>query len=67
MPKNVVRALQLGQNYAEPFSKVTILFSDIVSYTNLSSEMTPSQLVDLLNRWARRGGTYILLYQNGGG
>lgn len=50
MPKNVVRALQLGQNYAEPFSKVTILFSDIVSYTNLSSEMTPSQLVDLLNR-----------------
>ncbi|GIL49893.1 hypothetical protein Vafri_6202 [Volvox africanus] len=49
LPEKVIRRLTSGRTYAQPFSSVTILFSDIVSYTNLSSELSPHEVVDLLN------------------
>jgi len=49
LPKSVIRKLRTRRMYAEPFNQVTILFSDIVSYTNMSSSMKPDEIVSLLN------------------
>jgi len=37
------------QSIAEEFTEVTVLFADIVDFTHLSSTMTASQLVEVLN------------------
>lgn len=50
LPKHVVATLQAGRHYAEQYSQVTVLFADIISYTSMSSEMTPDELVGLLSR-----------------
>lgn len=50
LPSKVVRCLGLGKTYAEPFQGCSILFSDIVSYTNLSSELAPNELVEMLDQ-----------------
>jgi class 3 adenylate cyclase len=34
----------------EQHSEVTIFFSDIVGFTNLSASLTPAQVMDMLNR-----------------
>ncbi|PNH12995.1 Soluble guanylate cyclase 88E [Tetrabaena socialis] len=51
LPPKVIRRLQRGENtVVEEFREpVTILFSDIVSYTNLASQLSPLQVVRLLN------------------
>ena len=49
LPDRVVDVLALGRKYGEPFKMVTVLFSDIVSYTNLSSELHPDELVEMLD------------------
>ncbi|PNH09964.1 Atrial natriuretic peptide receptor 2, partial [Tetrabaena socialis] len=45
----VIAALRRGEDYAEAFENVTILFSDIVSYTSLASTIEPIMVVRLLN------------------
>ncbi|GFR46778.1 hypothetical protein Agub_g8407 [Astrephomene gubernaculifera] len=51
LPRRVVKQLQSGAcNVVESFQDpVTILFSDCVSYTTIASQLTPLQVVELLN------------------
>ena len=50
LPKTVVERMRQGETaIADRFTDVTILFSDLVGFTNLASQMPPSQVVELLN------------------
>ncbi|KAG2432659.1 hypothetical protein HYH02_006647 [Chlamydomonas schloesseri] len=49
VPKQAVRYLACGRKYARSFNNVTVLFSDIVRYTELSSGLTALQVVELLD------------------
>ncbi|NET74129.1 MAG: response regulator [Sphaerospermopsis sp. SIO1G2] len=49
-PDEIAERLKMGeQTIADDFESVTVLFSDIVSFTQLSSEIPPIELVRLLN------------------
>ena len=48
--RTVAEDLKMGKNIeAEIFDRVTIYFSDIVGFTTICSEITPIQVVQLLN------------------
>lgn len=50
LPEPIAEQLKRGQvNIAERFSEVTILFADLVGFTELSSRKNPEELVKLLN------------------
>lgn len=50
LPQSVAeRLLQEHRTVADNFSEVTVLFADIVDFTQISSHMPPSHIVDLLN------------------
>ena len=53
----VAEKLKLGQTVdAESFDAVTIYFSDIVKFTNLSAESTPLQV------WNREAYTLLMVW-----
>lgn len=51
LPRSVAEQLKAGQkNVAESFEAVTVLFADIVSFTPFASQISASELVELLNK-----------------
>lgn len=51
LPKTIADRLKQGQiNIADGFAEVTILFADIVGFTEISSRTSPQELVELLNQ-----------------
>lgn len=50
LPKPIARRMQAGElRIAEHFSDVTVLFADIVDFTQLASDLHPEELVSLLD------------------
>ena len=50
LPKSIANRLKRhDQNIADHFTDVTVLFADIVGFTQLSTSLTAAQLVNLLN------------------
>jgi adenylate cyclase len=51
LPETIADRLKKGQsNIADGFAQVTILFADIVGFTEISSRTSPQELVELLNK-----------------
>lgn len=54
LPASIAKRLREGETViADRFEDVTLLFADIVGFTQLSARMEPSQVVDLLNQLFR--------------
>jgi class 3 adenylate cyclase len=50
LPKPIADQLKQGQHIiADNFAEVTVLFADIVNFTELSARLSPTDLVELLN------------------
>lgn len=49
MPRSVVKRLQQGRQVVHAFDPVSIFFSDLVGFTDLSSRSSPLEVVSLLN------------------
>ncbi|KAL7446380.1 hypothetical protein ACHAXM_010166 [Skeletonema potamos] len=49
MPARAIRKLRKGETVIEKYDMATIFFSDIVGYTQMSSEMTPPEVMKMLN------------------
>jgi adenylate cyclase len=50
LPESIAKRLEKDQEtIADSFEEATVLFADIVNFTNLSSEISPTELVNLLN------------------
>ena len=50
LPKPIAERLKQGQGtIADNFAEVTVLFADIVGFTELSARISPPELVELLN------------------
>ncbi len=51
LPAPIAKRLKLQESIiADSFDKVTVLFADLVSFTELSAQISATQLVDLLNK-----------------
>lgn len=49
MPRRAIRKLRKGETVVDRYSMATIFFSDIVGYTNMSADMTPIEVMKMLN------------------
>jgi adenylate cyclase len=50
LPEPVAQRLKQGDRViADSFAEVTVLFADIINFTQLSSHLSPAEMVDLLN------------------
>jgi adenylate cyclase len=51
LPKPIADRLKQGQQtIADNFAEVTVLFADIVNFTELATSLSPAELVELLNQ-----------------
>ena len=51
LPKKAMKKVQKGETCVERYRLVTIFFSDIVGYTAMSSNMSPIQVMKMLNQF----------------
>ncbi len=49
LPAAIAQRLKLEHTIADSFAEVTVLFADIVGFTQLSAQIPPTELVGLLN------------------
>ena len=49
MPPMVVKKLRRGETVVQKYDLATIFFSDIVGFTKMSGEMSPLDVMDMLN------------------
>ncbi len=50
LPQSIAQRLKQGEKtISDSFSSVTVLFADIVNFTELSTQISPSELIELLN------------------
>ena len=54
LPQSIAKRLQSGEAIADAFDDVSILFVDVVGFTNLSKSMPATDLVTLLNAYFSR-------------
>lgn len=51
LPEAIAQRLKQGEEtIADSFSEVTVLFADLVGFTKISANLSPAELVELLNR-----------------
>ncbi|NET27899.1 adenylate/guanylate cyclase domain-containing protein [Okeania sp. SIO1I7] len=51
LPEAIAQRLKQGEEtIADSFSQVTVLFADLVGFTKISANLSPAELVELLNR-----------------
>jgi class 3 adenylate cyclase len=51
LPEKVVNDLREGRNVkTESYSDVTVFFSDIVGFTKIASDLSPEDVIDMLNQ-----------------
>jgi class 3 adenylate cyclase len=51
LPRTIAERLRAGEStIADGFEEMTVLFADVVGFTELSSRLEPRQVVDMLNR-----------------
>ncbi|MDC0831634.1 adenylate/guanylate cyclase [Leptolyngbya valderiana BDU 20041] len=64
LPKSIAEQLKQDRTcIAERFDEATILFADLVNFTSLSAQMSPSKLVDLLNEIFSTFDQFALAYR----
>jgi adenylate cyclase len=49
LPREVAARLKAGEEVADAFSDITVLFIDLVSFSQLARRLSPGHLVELLN------------------
>jgi class 3 adenylate cyclase len=49
LPQEVAARLKAGEAVADAFSDVTVIFADVVGFSNLARKLSPGHLVKLLN------------------
>lgn len=63
LPKEIAAILKdKNETIAEHYDSVSILFADIVGFTTLSNEMSPTEMVDLLNEVFSRFDALVTKY-----
>jgi class 3 adenylate cyclase len=59
LPAKTLPYVERGRNFCERFETVTVLFSDIISFTSMAALMDPLAVVNMLNELYRTYDTLV--------